>query len=122
MLSLALAILTLVPSAGSPPAVRNPGFESAPARTGREVKPRLRQEHGRAPTVTADRSDATEGAQSLLMEAEDVHIFAEHTTKRPIDAKQQGQFIELLCNLSPSITAQQVVSTSFEDAPPCRVA
>ena len=42
-------------------------------------------------------------------------------TKRPIDAKQQGQFIELLCNLIPSIIAQQVVSTSFEDAPPCHV-
>jgi alpha-N-arabinofuranosidase len=53
---------------------------------------------------------------------EDVRIFAEHTTKRPIDAKQQGQFIELLCNLIPSIIAQQVVSTSFEDAPPCQVA
>src|SRR5579862_4187120 len=53
---------------------------------------------------------------------EDVHIVAGHTTKRPIDAKQQGQFIELLCNLIPSITAQQVVSTSFEDAPPCHVA
>src|SRR5271157_6598532 len=53
---------------------------------------------------------------------EDVRIFATHTTKRPIDAKQQGQFIELLCNLIPSIIAQQVVSTSFEDAPPCNVA
>ncbi len=53
---------------------------------------------------------------------EDIQIFAEHTTQRPIDAKQQGQFIELLCNLIPSIIAQQVFSTSFEDAPPCRVA
>ena len=55
-------------------------------------------------------------------EHEEVHIFAEHTTQRPIDGKQQGQFIELLCSLIPSITAQQVASTSFEDAPPCRVA
>jgi alpha-N-arabinofuranosidase len=54
--------------------------------------------------------------------SEDVRIFSERTTKRPIDGKQQGQFIELLCNLIPSIIAQQVVSTSFEDAPPCRVA
>jgi alpha-N-arabinofuranosidase len=53
---------------------------------------------------------------------EDIRIIAGHTTKRPIDAKQQGQFIELLCNLIPSIIAQQVVSTSFEDAPPCNVA
>ncbi len=53
---------------------------------------------------------------------EDIQIFTEHTTQRPIDAKQQGQFIELLCNLIPSIIAQQVFSTSFEDAPPCRVA
>ena len=52
---------------------------------------------------------------------EDVRILDEHTTKRPIDAKQQGQFIELLCNLIPSIIAQQVVSTSFEEAPPCHV-
>ena len=52
---------------------------------------------------------------------EDIHIYAEHTTKRPIDGKQQGQFIELLCNQIPAIIAQQVVSTSFEDAPPCRV-
>ncbi len=56
-------------------------------------------------------------------EGEDVRIFHHtHTTKRPIDAKQQGQFIELLCNLIPSIIGQQVVSTSFEDAPPCKVA
>lgn len=53
---------------------------------------------------------------------EDVRIIAERTTKRPIGAKQQGQFIEILCNLIPSIIAQQVASTSFEDAPPCRVA
>jgi alpha-N-arabinofuranosidase len=53
---------------------------------------------------------------------EDVRIFAEHTTKRPIDAMQQGQFIEILCNLIPSIIAQQVVSTSFEEAPPYNVA
>jgi alpha-N-arabinofuranosidase len=53
---------------------------------------------------------------------EDVRIFADHATLQPIDAKQQGQFIELLCNLIPSIIAQQVVSTSFEDAPPCKVA
>jgi alpha-L-arabinofuranosidase len=52
---------------------------------------------------------------------EDIRIVAGHATKRPIDAKQQGQFIELLCNLIPSIVAQQVVSTSFEDAPPCNV-
>ncbi|MGO9274565.1 MAG: alpha-L-arabinofuranosidase C-terminal domain-containing protein [Terriglobia bacterium] len=50
-----------------------------------------------------------------------MRIFGEHTTKWPIDAKQQGQFIELLCNLIPSIIAQQVVSTSFEEAPPCHV-
>jgi len=62
-------------------------------------------------------------AQSTLPEntREDVRIFGEHTTKWPIDAKQQGQFIELLCNLIPSIIAQQVVSTSFEEAPPCHV-
>jgi alpha-N-arabinofuranosidase len=65
---------------------------------------------------------AAGNARGVENQAEDVRIFAAHTTKRPIDAKQQGQFIELLCNLIPSITAQQVVSTSFEDAPPCKVA
>ena len=52
---------------------------------------------------------------------EDVRILNQRAAKRPIDAKQQGQFIELLCNLIPSIIAQQVVSTSFEEAPACRV-
>jgi alpha-N-arabinofuranosidase len=62
------------------------------------------------------------GNSPAIQKPEDVRIIAGHTTKRPIDAKQQGQFIELLCNLIPSIIAQQVVSTSFEDAPPCHVA
>ena len=53
---------------------------------------------------------------------EDVRISAEHTTKRPVNAMQQGQFIEILCNLIPSIIAQQVVSTSFEAVPPCKFA
>ncbi len=53
--------------------------------------------------------------------SDDVHIFSQRMAHRPIDAKQQGQFIELLCNLIPSIIAQQVVSTSFEEAPTCRV-
>jgi alpha-N-arabinofuranosidase len=53
---------------------------------------------------------------------EEVTISARHLTKRPINAMQQGQFIEILCNLIPSIIAQQVFSTSFEEAPPCHVA
>lgn len=40
--------------------------------------------------------------------------------KRPIDAKQQGQFIELLCRLIPSMIAQQVDNDSFEEEPPYR--
>jgi alpha-N-arabinofuranosidase len=51
---------------------------------------------------------------------EDVRISAERISKRPINAMQQGQFIEILCNLIPSIIAQQVISTSFEAAPPCK--
>ena len=51
---------------------------------------------------------------------EDVRIFAEHITQRPISAMQQGQFIEILCNLIPSIIAQQVWSTSFGEIPPCK--
>lgn len=54
--------------------------------------------------------------------AEEVTISAQHLTKRPINAMQQGQFIEILCNLIPSIIAQQVISTSFEESPPCHVA
>lgn len=51
----------------------------------------------------------------------DVRIFAQHTTKGPIDAMQQGQFIEILCNMIPSIIAQQVRNTSFEVVPPFKV-
>jgi alpha-N-arabinofuranosidase len=39
---------------------------------------------------------------------------------RPIDAKQQGQFIEMLCRLIPSMIAQQVDNDSFEEEPPYR--
>ena len=53
---------------------------------------------------------------------EDVTITARRLARRPISPMQQGQFIEILCNLIPSIVAQQVFSTSFEDAPPCHVA
>lgn len=58
----------------------------------------------------------------LLHGPEEVAISSHHLTKRPVSPMQQGQFIEILCNLIPSITAQQVVSTSFEASPPCRVA
>jgi alpha-L-arabinofuranosidase len=50
---------------------------------------------------------------------EDVRISSRKLTQLPIDAKQGGQFIEPLCSLIPSMTAQQVNSTSFEDEPPC---
>jgi alpha-N-arabinofuranosidase len=53
---------------------------------------------------------------------EEVHIFPDRLTKLPIDAKQMGQFIEPLCGLIPSMTAQQVNSGSFEDEPPCKFA
>jgi alpha-N-arabinofuranosidase len=54
--------------------------------------------------------------------AEQITISARRLSKRPISPMQQGQFIEILCNLIPSIVAQQVAATSFEDAPPCKVA
>lgn len=38
----------------------------------------------------------------------------------PIDAKQEGQFIEMLCRLIPSMIAQQVDNDSFEEEPPYR--
>jgi alpha-N-arabinofuranosidase len=45
----------------------------------------------------------------------DVRIFHEKLSKLPIDLKQCGQFIEPLCRLLPSMLAQQVESTSFEE-------
>ena len=52
------------------------------------------------------------------LEKQSVTIHSVHLSKRPIDLKQGGQFIELLCNLVPSMIAQQVVSTSFEEETP----
>lgn len=52
------------------------------------------------------------------MENQSVIIHSTRLSKRPIDLKQGGQFIELLCNLIPSMIAQQVDSTSFEEEPP----
>jgi alpha-L-arabinofuranosidase len=53
--------------------------------------------------------------------ARDVRIFSQRASKRPIDLKQGGQFIEFLCNLIPSITAQQVDASSFEEEPAWKV-
>jgi alpha-L-arabinofuranosidase len=47
-----------------------------------------------------------------------VEISATHLSKRAIDQKQGGQFIEPLCDLLPSMIAQQVASTSFEEEVP----
>jgi alpha-N-arabinofuranosidase len=47
-----------------------------------------------------------------------VTISDTRSSKRPIDLKQGGQFIEPLCNLMPSMIAQQVDSTSFEEETP----
>ena len=52
------------------------------------------------------------------LEKQSVTIHSAHLSKRPIDLKQGGQFIELLCDLIPSMIAQQVDSTSFEEEPP----
>jgi alpha-N-arabinofuranosidase len=51
----------------------------------------------------------------------EARILPQRLTKRAIDVKQGGQFIEILCNLIPSITAQQVDSSSFEEEPPWKV-
>jgi alpha-N-arabinofuranosidase len=45
----------------------------------------------------------------------EVQIFHQKLSKLPIDLKQCGQFIEPLCRLLPSMLAQQVESTSFEE-------
>jgi hypothetical protein len=49
---------------------------------------------------------------------ESVTISDERLSKRPIDLKQGGQFIEPLCDVIPSLIAQQVRSTSFEEETP----
>ena len=51
-------------------------------------------------------------------QAQSVTITAARISKRPIDLKQGGQFIEPLDNLMPSMIAQQVDSTSFEEETP----
>jgi alpha-N-arabinofuranosidase len=45
----------------------------------------------------------------------DVRVFYQKLSKLPIDLKQCGQFIEPLCRLLPSMLAQQVEATSFEE-------
>jgi alpha-N-arabinofuranosidase len=51
-------------------------------------------------------------------ETESATISSARLSERPIDLKQGGQFIEPLCDLMPSMIAQQVRSSSFEDEPP----
>jgi alpha-L-arabinofuranosidase len=94
MLNLVLAVLLSFSAHASRTFVENPGFEAPPVHL-----------------------------QELPTDPhQDVRIFSEHISKRPISGMQQGQFIEILCNLIPSIIAQQVANTSFENAPPCKVA
>lgn len=50
----------------------------------------------------------------------EVHISATRLSDRAIDLKQGGQFIEPLCHLMPSMMAQQVQDTSFEEEVPCK--
>ena len=50
----------------------------------------------------------------------ELRIHLRPAAKRPVDAKQQGQFIEMLCRLIPSMIAQQVDNDSFEEEPPYR--
>lgn len=54
-------------------------------------------------------------------EPERVQISEEPLFDRTIDIKQGGQFIEPLCNLIPSMLAQQVANDSFEEEPPYKV-
>ena len=51
-------------------------------------------------------------------EAGGIRIVLDRPGKRPIDPKQQGQFIEYLCRLVPSMLAQQVEDGDFEEEPP----
>jgi len=52
---------------------------------------------------------------------ETVQVHSKRLKDRPIDLMQGGQFIEPLCNLLPSMIAQQVASTSFEEESPWEV-
>lgn len=52
------------------------------------------------------------------LDEQSVTISDERLSKRPIDPKQGGQFIEPLDNVIPSMIAQQVDSTSFEEETP----
>jgi len=52
------------------------------------------------------------------LEEQSVTVSDSRLSKRPIDLKQGGQFIEPLCNLMSSMIAQQVDSTSFEEETP----
>ena len=63
-------------------------------------------------------SFADEGTAS----AQRVNVLDERACARPIDLKQGGQFVEVLCNLIPSMVAQQVANDSFEEEPPFKVA
>lgn len=54
--------------------------------------------------------------------ANEVCITKERLSHSPIDPKQGGQFIEPLCNLIPSLLAEQVANTSFEVEPAWNVA
>jgi alpha-L-arabinofuranosidase len=51
-------------------------------------------------------------------QTESVTISDERLSKGPINRMQGGQFMEPLCDVLPSMTAQQVQSTSFEDETP----
>jgi len=48
----------------------------------------------------------------------ELRIHLRSSGQRPIDPKQQGQFIEHLCRLIPSMLAQQVDNDSFEEQAP----
>ncbi|HVN03844.1 MAG TPA: hypothetical protein VMT86_05455 [Bryobacteraceae bacterium] len=50
----------------------------------------------------------------------ELRIDLRRTGNHPIDPKQQGQFVEMLCRLIPSMLAQQVDNDSFEEETPYR--
>lgn len=52
----------------------------------------------------------------------EVRIHSRKLSAAPIDSKQQGQFVEHLCRLVPSMIAQQVDDDSFEGEPPFKYA
>ncbi len=130
LLGLSLFAWTASASAQSPPQLGNAGFEEVERLS---VWKQWVYADGKAPVIRVDDIGYGKGTGKAWFDDvrlepvsagghEQIRITAERLGARPIDPKQGGQFIEPLCNLIPSLLAQQVANTSFEDDPLWKVA